>query len=492
MHPDHEDASLFLFTQRPMSARRGLPAPTAAVRSAMSSHQQTLQQGWKIHQSGDVQQAMRLYRSVIDGDSNDADAWVYLGMALFDQHQYEQSADAYRRAIAIEEQFPIAWNNLGNSLRMLGETDQSDACFQRALDQKPNYLSALKNRGTLWIWSGQIERGLAWYQRGLDVDPGNAELHRNLGVIHLLLGNYDTGWDEYRWRWKMPGMRRPRLSAPVWSGQPLNNQSFLLYAEQGLGDSIQFVRVAALLAERGARVVLQCPQKLIPLYSSVAGVDRLHIETASPPAVDYHASMIEVIDVIYQQTGEIAWGTDCFDSAGRYLTVSTELIDYWDRWLNQKCKAKRRIGINWQGNPNHEADVYRSMPLDVLRPLTELPGVDLISLQFGFGSEQVDRCGLSDSILQLPDHVDSDGGAFTDTAAILHELDHVVTTDTSVAHLAGAVGANVCLLLGRVPDWRWLTEGDTTRWYPTMQLVRQREFGDWDNVVERTRSILMR
>jgi hypothetical protein len=366
---------------------------------------------------------------------------------------------------------------------MLGRIDEAEDCFEQALQQQPGYLSALKNRGTLWVWCGEIERGLRWYERGLEFDPNNAELHRNLGVINLLLGNYDVGWREYRWRWQIPGMLRPNVSAPLWRGESLRGKTILLYPEQGLGDAIHFVRTAALLKNRGASVVLQCSGPLIPLFTSAPGVDRLLVDTAIPTAVDFQASLIEVIDVLYSQTGEIAWGGELFQDGNGYLTVSQELIDYWKRWLDANTRTPR-VGINWQGNPDHHADVYRSIPLNTLRPLSSVPNIQLINLQLGYGSEQLEQCDFADSILRLPDHVDADDGKFTDTAAILKNLDLLITTDTAVAHLAGAVGANVIMMLGRVPDWRWGLDGEMTPWYPTMRFVRQKKLGHWDEVVK--------
>ncbi|QDT07662.1 lipoprotein NlpI [Rubripirellula lacrimiformis] len=445
----------------------------------------TLQQAWRIHQAGDVERAAAMYRSVIASDAKNADAWVYLGIALFDQRRFDESADAYRRAIEIKPIYPIAWNNLGNSLRMLGQVDAADDCFDKSLGQDPRYLSALKNRGTLWIWSGEIERGMQWYQKGLLIDPDNAELHRNLGVIELLRGNYTAGWDHYRWRWRMPGTYRPRTSAPRWNGESLTGKTFLLYPEQGLGDAIHFVRVAATLRDRGATVVLQCGKKLIPLFSSTMatlGVHQLIEDTATPPPVDFHGSMIEAIDVLYQIDGKIDFRTDLIAPDRGYLHVSQPLVDYWKTWLDANTTG-RRIGINWQGNPEHHADVYRSVALETLRPLSETADATLVNLQFGYGSEQLETCGFGDKIVRLPSHVDATEGAFTDTIAILANLDQVITTDTSIAHLAGAAGADVTLMLGRVPDWRWLESGDTTPWYPTMRLARQQRLGHWDDVV---------
>ncbi|MGB7327582.1 MAG: tetratricopeptide repeat-containing glycosyltransferase family protein [Rubripirellula sp.] len=446
---------------------------------------QSLQQAWQIHQSGDVTRAEAIYRRVIDQSPKNADAWVYLGIALFDQRQFAESVDAYRRAIKIKRVFPIAWNNLGNSLRMAGDVDEADRCLQTSLDQDPNYLSALKNRGTLWIWTGDIERGLQWYQRGLEVDPDNAELHRNLGVIELLRGNYDAGWPHYRWRWRMPGLTRPQSPAPVWGGQPLAGRTVLLYPEQGLGDAIHFVRVARTMVDRGATVILQCAAKLIPLFSSTMntlGVSRLMADTDAAPPVDYQVSMIEAVDGLYQMDGRVDYRSDLVSPNSGYLGVSNELVEYWRKWLAANTTG-RCIGINWQGNPQHHADVYRSVPLSILEPLSTVEGITLVNLQFGFGAEQLDTCSFGDRVVRLPEHVDATEGAFTDTAAILACLDGVITSDTAIAHLAGAVGADVTTMLGRVPDWRWLQTGDSTPWYPTMKLVRQQQLGSWDNVV---------
>ncbi|MCG8650445.1 MAG: tetratricopeptide repeat-containing glycosyltransferase family protein [Pirellulales bacterium] len=449
----------------------------------MPTIEEELRQGWRLHQSGDIASAEKIYRGVLARYPVDANAWVYLGIAQFDQRLFGESVQSYQRALALEDDFPIAWNNLGNSFRMLGEVEEAERCLDKALQQQPGYLSALKNRGTLWVWCGEIRRGLHWYREGLQVDPDNAELHRNLGVIHLLLGDYDVGWPEYRWRWRMPGMYRPKLSAPIWRGEDLRGKTILLYPEQGRGDAIQFVRSAAVLQGRGARVILECAREMVPLFSSAPGVDRLLAQgIAVSEPIDYQASLLEVVDVCYCQTGQIPYAEELFASGAGYLTVSEALIDYWCRWLGTSPSG-RRVGINWQGNPGHHADVYRSVPLEVLRPLIEVGGIDWVNLQFGFGVEQLERCDFADSILRLPDHVDTTDGAFTDTAAIVKNLDLVITTDTAVAHLAAAVGTKVMMLLGKVPDWRWLMEGETTPWYPTITMLRQSQLGHWDDVV---------
>ncbi|MCA9136482.1 MAG: glycosyltransferase family protein [Planctomycetales bacterium] len=448
-----------------------------------------LTQGWKVHQAGKVDQALRVYQHVIRQAPRNPEAHVYLGIALFDKRRFNDSIQSYRTAIELKKEFPVAWNNLGNSLRMVGDVDESDACFEKALSMDPTYLSVYKNRGTLWIWSGQIERGLRWYEKGLEIAPNDAELHRNLGVIYLLQGDYDRGWPEYRWRWKLGGLTRPGSAAPIWTGQPISGRSILLYPEQGRGDEMHFIRMASLLSAEGARVVVQTDATMIPLFTSVRGIQSLLPTGSQLPPVDFQASFFDAVDGWYQANGQLPVADEFFMAHGDhrgYLNVSDALVAYWRRWMDGQGwfdGTRNRIGIAWQGNPKHHADVYRSMPLESFRPLAEDKDLRLISLQFGFGSEQLDEVDFGSAIARLPDDTDATGGAFTDTAAVMKNLDHVVTSDTSLAHLAGALGIPTTLVLGKVPDWRWLRQGDSTKWYPSMHLVRQTEMGDWADAI---------
>lgn len=457
----------------------------------MTTSQIALDQAWRRHQAGDVTAAETVYRQVLARQPQHTAAHVYLGIALFDQRRFLESAAAYRAALAITPQFPIAWNNLGNSLRMLGDVEQADACFQRALDLQPTYLSPLKNRGTLWVWAGEIERGLESYRQALQLAPEDPELHRNLGVIYLLQERYAAGWPEYRWRWHcLPG-GQPTYPFPLWQGEDPRGKTLLLYPEQGIGDAIQFVRVCQTLRAAGARTILRCSAPLIPLFSSAPGIDLLipdgvPLEQLATGPIDYHASLIDVVDRWYGRTGELATATGSQGAAAdAYLSVSDSLEAYWRRQLDAalpRQPGQRRIGICWQGNPQHHADVYRSIPLAEFRPLAELADVSLISLQHGVGSEQLKHVDFARVIARLPESIDQSGGAFLDTAAIIRNLDLVITVDTSTAHLAGALGVPVWLLLGRVPDWRWLQVGETTPWYPGMRLFRQAHLGQWTDV----------
>ena len=457
--------------------------PNTQSKTLMTQLQQVLDQAWKLHQSGDVLAAESIYRQVLQQLPRNAAAHVYLGIAQFDQRKFQESVESYRRAIAIEKHFPIAWNNLGNSLRMLGQIDEAERSLEIASQQKPDYLSPLKNRGTLWIWAGEVERGLKWYHEALKLVPNDPELHRNLGVIYLLQKRYAEGWPEYRWRWSFMGGSRPAHAYPLWQGEDLQGKTILLYPEQGLGDAIQFIRVAATLRATGAKTIVTCAPRLVPLFSSAPGIDSLLPEgLPMHERVDYQASFIDVVDYWYGRTGELAIGAGDADLSKGYLGASPTLIDYWNRNLGN-TNAKKRVGICWQGNPQHHADIYRSVKLAEFAEIAAVPDVSLLSLQHGFGTEQIATVPFSSSIMRLPDNIDKSGGAFIDTAAILKNLDLVITTDTSTAHIAGALGVPVWLILGKVPDWRWLQHGETTSWYPTMRLFRQEKMGDWSSVM---------
>lgn len=487
----------------------------------MPSIGEILQQAWQVHQSGNVDAAMQLYRGVLRQSPRSAEAWVYLGIAQFDVRDFDGSVKSYRKGIALKEHFPIAWNNLGNSLRMLGQVDDAERCFKKSLMQQPNYLSALKNRGTLWVWNGDVERGLKWYARGLEVDPNNAELHRNLGVISLLMGDYKKGFEEFRWRWRMPGLIRPAVAAawqaagihvPVWSGESLTGRTIVIYPEQGLGDAIHFIRVAAALKSDGATVIVVCQPDLIPLFRSAPGIDEIVAEVlpsatagdsvaagmamlqGSLTQANYQGSFVEILDGLYSRDGQMFYGTGLFggntpDSRPGYLHAPELAVERWKGWLAEHRDPSRLdkplIGINWQGNREHHADIYRSVPLEEFRPLLDADQFEIVNMQFGHGAEQLSAAGVASPILRLPNSLDQTAGKFMDTAAVLCSLDALVTTDTAIAHLAGALGVRTHLLLGRVPDWRWLTEGDATAWYPNTVISRQAELGQWREPVER-------
>ncbi len=443
----------------------------------MSTMQTQLDRAWAIHQQGDYVTAERIYREVLQKDRGSANAWCFLGIALHDQRKYAEAEAAYREAIRLQPKFPIAWNNLGNTLRYLRRVDDAERAFETALAQRPGYVNAWKNRGTLRMWEGQIDAALEAYAEAMRLNPQDAELHRNLGVIHLLLGNFEIGWREYRWRWQTPGFVRPVRHRPVWQGESVAGKQILLYPEQGLGDTMHFVRMAQVLRSHGALVTVQSPPALLALLQHSKICDRLIPQGIELPDCHVHASFIDAAD--YGGAG-----LHGFPAQVPYLKVPENLIGYWGKWV-ERLPGKVRIGICWQGNPEHQADHVRSIPLAAFESLAALPDVTLVVLQQGFGTEQIERVSFGRQLIRLPADADKTGGAFLDTAAIMQRLDLVITSDTSTAHLAGALGCPTWLALATIPDWRWLLQGDRSPWYPTMKLFRQSKAGDWKELMDR-------
>ena len=450
----------------------------------MATVEQELMRGWNIHQQRKFDEAESIYRNVLAQAPNNAAAWCYLGIALHDRRRFDESIAAYRKAISLQPNFPIALNNLGNSLRYTSDIEEADRCFEEAIRQKPDYLNAYKNRGTLHVWTGEIERGLHWYEQALKINPNEAELHRNLGVIYLLQGRFEEGWREYRWRWRVGDLHRPQLTAPVWDGGGVEGKQLLLTVEQGLGDTLNFVRFARLLRERGAKTIVHCQAPLLALLQQSSELGPMYPNTLGIEAhIHAHCSLLDVADFLNVNAETIP-------SYPSYVRPSPHLVTYWSHLL-PKQSEKKRVGIAWQGNPDHQADVFRSIPLKQFEVLAEVPNVELYSLQSGHGIEQLSSWKGVQPLKRFGDNVDKSSGAFMDTAAIMQQLDLVITSDTSIAHLAGALGVPTWIALNYIPDWRWLLSRSDSPWYPSVRLFRQPGLGDWPGVFRAIKEALV-
>jgi hypothetical protein len=292
--------------------------------------------------------------------------------------------------------------------------------------------------------------------------------------LRLLRGDFEGGWQDYEQRWAQPNVILRSFHEPRWDGSPLEGKSIFVYAEQGLGDTIQFIRYLPLIKERGGTVLFGSPPGLERLFSGIPGVDRLIAGGAAVPPFDVQAPLLSLPGIFGTTLATIP-------AAVPYLRADPGLVDHWRGELAPLEGFK--IGVAWQGSPKNTGDRYRSFPLTHFESLARVPGVQLVSLQKGPGAEQMSGIGERFPILDLSDRLDK-AGAFLDTAAVMMNLDLVVTADTAVAHLAGALGVPVWTLLMLTPDWRWLLDRSDTPWYPTMHLFRQKRFGDWAEAFE--------
>ena len=386
--------------------------------------------------------------------------------------------DVYRRQGRVGEAIPLleaarrlapasvdVLSNLGIALQQAGHGDQAIAVFEEALRLHPSHPLVLNNLGMALKQSGRIQEALTHLNTALQVAPQFAEARLNRAMLLLLTGRFKEGWREYEARPKWPVPDGQDLAAHLQAGLPLDNRTVLLHAEQGLGDLIQFVRYAKWLADRGAKVVVECPVRAHELMRGVPGVNGVVDTGALPAEFDLNLRLLSLPGLVHPHAGFL-------DAGKSYMKVDPALVAPWAARLGPATKV--RAGIVWTGSPAHPNNSQRSIPLALLQPLLEHPRLELYSLQAGAGD-----AGLG------PPERDWGHQSLTDTAAIMMALDLVITVDTMPAHLAGALGRPVWTLLSFVPDWRWGLESHTTPWYPTMKLFRQPKPGNFDSMVER-------
>lgn len=313
------------------------------------------------------------------------------------------------------------------------------------------------------------------FRKALEEKPDFAEARWNMGLTCLLSGNFIEGWEGYEWRWEKPDYKKFKRDFPkfIWQGEELKGQRILLHAEQGYGDTLQFIRYVPLVDARNARVIVECPRDLTKLLGNIDGVSRVVARNDPLPEFDLHCPLMSLPKV---------FGTtlDSIPSKIPYLNADPDLIRTWKGRISSNI-MKFKVGLAWSGNPEHQNDRNRSCALEILSPLAQVKNVQFFSLQKGRGSEEVKSPVQGLGMIDLTDQIQD----FSDTAALIENLDLVVSVDTVVAHLAGALGKRVWTLLPYSPDWRWLLEREDSPWYPTMHLYRQPKPGDWTAVIQR-------
>jgi tetratricopeptide (TPR) repeat protein/glycosyltransferase involved in cell wall biosynthesis len=465
-----------------------------------------------------------------------------LGNALVELFRFEPALAAYDRAIALDASYMEAWSNRGVALRGLRRPDDAVASFQRALSISPHYLDALNNLGIVLkecrrfdeaiatfergiatlpqgakatvplmtnlavvyeelarhdeaeriarralaidpgyfeafnvlgncaFERGEYDAALVEYEKALAADPENPNANWNLAIIWLVRGDFERGWKQFEWRTRLHAVSFDHGSydRPVWDGSPLAGRTILVHTEQGIGDAIQFIRYAAELKAAGAgRVVVECPGTIIPLLAGVAGVDEFVARGAPLPPYDVHTLLLSL-------PMHLGTRVDTVPAPVPYIPVAPRPVAA----MVEAPVGTLKVGIVWAGNPQHQRDRIRSVALERLRPIFDVPGTRFFSLQKGAPAGALAALGAA-NVVDLAPHLDD----LRDTAAAIARLDLVITVDTAVAHLAGALGARTWVLLPHVPDFRWLLGRTDSPWYPTARLFRQPRPMAWDAVI---------
>lgn len=410
------------------------------------------------------------------------EALVNRGNALAQLKRTEAALDSFERAYRLKPDFAAAINNCANMLKQLGRFDEALQRYDEALSIAPDYSETAYNRGVILGELGRPREALKSYLRALEINPDYLDARYNLAHCRLQLGDFTQGWKDYESQWQKSLLARnqPAMPRPLWLGkESLKGKTILLHAEAGLGDTLQFCRYAKHVAARGAWVLLEVQPPLLKVLADMEGFHKILPKGARRPAFDYHCPLMSL-------PGAFKTTQKTIPADIPYLHSEAALVTTWQKHLGKKEKiGKLRIGLAWSGNPAHSNDSNRSVALSDLLPLLKYEA-DWVSLQ-----KEV-RAGDA-SVLARHSQIKYFGAQikdFADTAALIEHMDLVIAVDTSVAHLAGAMGKPLWLLLPFNPDWRWLLDRDDSPWYPTARLFRQPAIGDWAGVIEAIRKAL--
>ena len=419
-------------------------------------------------------EALSSYDKAISIKGDYAEAFNSRGTVLEELKRLEEALSSYHKAISINKDFTESYYNRGNVLHKLKRLEEALSSYDKAISLHEDYAEAYSNRGTVLEELKRLDEALSSYEKAISINKDYAEAYWNSSICYLLAGNFNEGWARYEWRWqsksisKTAGIRK--FSQPLWLGtEVLKDQTIFLYAEQGLGDTIQFSRYVSLVAGLGAKVVLEVQPSLVKLLSYLEGISQIISKGDKLPNFDYQCPLMSL---------PLAFKTELktIPSVSKNISTDEKKVEKWQAILGEKTKP--RVGIVWSGAVNHKNDLQRSLKLSQL--ITHLPSdYEYLSLQKEISDVDkevlIEYCKIK--------HFGDDLKDFTDTAALCELIDIVISVDTSVAHLAGTLGKNTWILLPYSPDWRWLLDRNDSPWYSSVKLYRQEKINDWESVL---------
>jgi Tfp pilus assembly protein PilF len=435
--------------------------------------------GAALHELGRSDEALRSFEQALAFEPDNVEALTNRGVVLHDLARYDEALASHDDAVAARPGDAALLNNRGVTLRKLRRLEDALASHDSAIAARPDYAEAYANRGVTLYDLKRFDEALASYDRALALRADYADAHFFKGLASLVTSDFERGWSEYEWRRRAPAARltERHFAQPHWFGEDIAGKTILLHSEQGFGDSIQFGRYVPLVAPRGARVVMEVEAPLCGLMKGLTGVAQVIAKGDPLPHFDIQCPLPSL---------PLAFETrlETIPSDAPYLRVSEQALHRWSGRLGPKHHL--RIGLAWAGNPKHVRDRERSMRLRDLLPLTDIDA-SFVSLQKEVRpgeAEMLAGCNVR--------QFGGDLGDFSDTAALISQLDLVISVDTSVAHLAGALGRPAWILLTHAPDWRWLLDRDDSPWYPAARLFRQSGDREWGGVIAQVREALLR
>jgi tetratricopeptide (TPR) repeat protein len=426
-----------------------------------------------------LEDAKKSFNKALSFNKNHIQTYCNLGIVLQEQGRFVDAAKCYHRAIEINPDYADAHNNMGNLLREQGRLEEAKKNYRRALEIDPNNVNTHRNLGVLLKGQGLLDEANNSYCRALEIDPNNASTHWNESLLRLLQGNFETGWKKYEHRFQIKTFRNfakfqpDDFDKPQWMGEDINGKTILIYYEQGFGDAIQFVRYVPLVADCGAKILLIVQSAVKSLFINMPCIENVFTTKNDLPHFDFQSPLMS-LPMAFKTT------IDTIPANAPYLFADHKAVTHWKiKRTNQKAKLK--VGIFWASRTKTYHNKQRNISLSLLKSLFDVPKINFISLQ-------KDLQKGDDKILKSFDNVYNIGENFkdfSDTAAVISQLDLVITVDTAVAHLAGALAIPTWVMLPFVPDWRWLMDRDDSPWYPTIKLFRQTALDDWKSVIFR-------
>src|SRR3990167_5317716 len=440
-----------------------------------------LQQASLLYEQKKKHEALACYKRGIEHDPSSFDLWYRAGGLLKELDQFKEALEYYTKAEELNPNHINLLLEIGNTYNMLDSVHKALEYYKKILEINPKALEALYNFGYTLKKMGYMKEAIEVYEKILEQRPNYAHPHFSLSLALLSLGEFDRGWKEYEWRWAAYDESPKKFKEPLWDGSDPKGKRILLYAEQGLGDTLQFIRYAKLIKDQGGTVILETQKPLKDLLSLCPYLDAVIARGESVPEFDYQMPLMS-LPLIYNSN------EDTIPLGIPYLYAQPQLIKEWKEKLSHDEGIK--IGICWQGNPNYRTQFLRqtvaakSITVDKFAPIGRLPGVKLYSLQKISGDDQLEQHDDSFFVHDFGPDFDNRNGRFMDTAAVMKNLDLVITVDTSICHLAGGLGVPVWIFLPEPPDWRWMLKRPDTPWYPNMRLFRQPTMGDWNSVIQ--------
>lgn len=428
--------------------------------------------GYLLHLSGQSRDALPYMQRVAGHLPDSAQAFCNLAEVLRGCHEHAQAVEAYQQAIKLDRMLISAWNGGAHSLQALERWDEAERAYRRSLQLDPHNGDQWTRLGLLYRQLGQYEEAETCLRACLSREGDHDSARFGLALVLLSMGRYEEGFDLYESRFSRPENSAQQLSKPRWNGEILPESTLFLHAEQGYGDTIQFIRFARLAAERVKHLVVEVQNALLPLLNGMEGVDRFVTRNDQFQAYDVHLPLMSLPHVLKLQETDFAMQQS-------YLKVP-------QRRLKTLPKDRPNIALVWAGDPRHNNDHNRSLSPELFKPLLNNSEMNFFSLQIGKRAWDLGKYNLGGEIEDFSAHIQD----FGDTAVLLKEMDLLISVDTATAHLAGALAIPVWMLLPFSPDWRWLTKRHNSPWYPGLRLFRQTSPGDWTGAIDQLRQAL--